>query len=111
MVTKITQAVSNAVAAVIVFGARIWDSIPVGVQFVIRDVFVSAVAAVAALNLALPTTTSQATAETMLVVTTVVYTAYGVIRREIWPLLINWVIDHLGVFEIQNNKGRWTLSR
>jgi hypothetical protein len=95
-VNKLVQAFGGAVSAVILFLANTWDILPVGVQKVLRDIVVAVVASVSALNLALPHNTSEATAEALLIVTTVVYTVAGIIRREVWPLIINWVLSQLG---------------
>ena len=93
---KISQAVGGAVSAVILFIATAWDLLPTGVQKVIRDIIVGVGVALGALGLALPHTTSEATAESLLIVGTVVYTVAGIVRREVWPLVINWVLSQLG---------------
>jgi cytochrome bd-type quinol oxidase subunit 1 len=93
---KIVQALGGAVSAVIFFVANAWDVLPVGVQKVLRDIVVGVVASVGALNLALPHNTTEATAEALLITTTVVYTVAGIVRREVWPLVINWVLSKLG---------------
>jgi hypothetical protein len=112
MVAKINQALTNAVGAVIVFLAGIWDTIPLGAQLVIRDIVVAVGVNVAALNLALPKNTTEATAETMLVITTVAYTAFGVIRREVWPYVVDWLLSKLDVYEkLRDNGVDWTLTR
>jgi hypothetical protein len=110
--TKIGQAIQGALASVVLTVATVWDKLPVGVQKVIRDVVVAVVGNVMALNLVLPHDLSQATAETMLVVTTVVFTAYGVIRRELWPIIIEWIIAKLGLnFDWNESTDRECLTR
>jgi hypothetical protein len=95
-INRLIQAFGGAVSAVILFLANTWDILPVGAQKVLRDIVVGVVAAVSALNLVLPHNTTEATAETLLVVTTVAYTVIGILRREVWPLVINWILSQLG---------------
>ena len=108
---KISQAITGAVSAVILSVATTWDKLPTGVQKVLRDIVVGVIGAVSLLTLALPKNTSEATAEAALIVTTVVYTAAGIIRREVWPLVVNWVLERLGFSFDYNENDREFLTK
>jgi glucose uptake protein GlcU len=109
---KIVQAIGGAASAVVLFVAHAWDLLPTGGQKVLRDIAVAVIAAVGALNLALPHTTGQATAETLLFVTTVVYTVAGILRRDVWPLFIDWVLSRFGFkFDYNNQTEREFLTK
>jgi hypothetical protein len=109
---KLVQAIQGAVSAVILFVGNTWDHLPIGVQKVIRDIVVGVIGAVSLLNLTLPHNTAEATAESTLVVAAVVYTVAGIIRREVWPLVIDWVLARLGIsFGYDNATDREFLTK
>lgn len=70
-------------------------SIPLGVRLVIRDAIEGAIAAVVALNLAIPSTLSEAHGEALIAITAVAGAVVAVLRREALPAISSWL---LGLF-------------
>lgn len=67
------------------------SSIPLGVRYVIRDAIEGAITAVVALNLAIPSTLSEAHAEGLIAVVAIAGAVIAVARRELLPIILQWI--------------------
>ena len=85
--------VANIVATIVNF----WDGLPEWLRKGLRDAAVGAVAAVSALNLAVPGTLDQVKAEALIAVVAAGAAVLAIVRVEILPPLFTWLIGSLGL--------------
>ena len=71
------------------------QKIPLGVRYIIRDAIEGALAAVVALNLAIPGSLVEAKAEGLTVVVAVAGAGIAVLRREALPAIWAWLQGQL----------------
>ena len=79
-----------------------WNGLPEAIRKALRDMatvgVTTGIAAFAALNLIFPGTIDQAKAEALLAIVTVVPTvaaaAFAVVRVELLPALVNWLLGY-----------------
>jgi hypothetical protein len=74
-----------------------WNALPLWVRKGARDAAVGAVLAVTALNLGIPGTLVQAKAEALLAIFTAGPVVFAIVRVEVLPPLLAWLIGKLGL--------------
>ena len=70
----------------------LWIGLPEGVQKALRDAVIAGFGAFVALNLAIPSTLDQAKAEGLIAVLAVSAAIIAVIRVELLPAIIAWLL-------------------
>jgi hypothetical protein len=96
--------VTNIVAAIVNF----WDGLPEWLRKGLRDAAIGAVAAVVALNLAIPGTLDQAKAEGLTAYVAAGAAALAIVRVELLPYLLSWLLSQLGLYytaQVGKDKG------
>lgn len=94
-------------AALIAAVINAWNGAPEWARKGLRDAAIGAAAAIVALNLAIPGSLDQAKAEGLTAVVAAGAAILAIVRVELLPPLLSWLLDHLGLFyTAQVGKGK-----
>jgi hypothetical protein len=74
-----------------------WNALPTWARKAARDAVLGAIAAVAVLNLGIPGSLDQAKAEALTAITAAALAVLAIIRVEVLPPLLAWILAQLGL--------------
>jgi hypothetical protein len=86
------------IASFVTWVYNTWQQIPEAIQKGLRDAAIAAFGAVLALNLVFPGNVDQAKSEALIVLLAAAAAAWAVIRVEVLPPLLDWLLNHLNLY-------------